>query len=92
VFRGEMEQAMKRKILLTAIALMSSAVAAPALASGDVSADRYWTRQAQQTTSRSAPGASRETGTPASTIEARKADSMKCACAMMSGAHGHMGH
>ncbi len=83
---------MKRKFLLTVIALMSSAVAAPALASGDVSADRHWTRQAPQATSRSAAGASREAVTPASTIEAKTADSMKCACAMMSGTHGHMGH
>lgn len=83
---------MKPKILLTVIALMSSAAATSAQASGDISADRYWTRRTQQNTSRSAASASHEHAALASAPVAAKADTPKCPCAMMSGAHEHIAH
>jgi len=84
---------MKTRILLTVIALASSAVATTAFASGDVSADRYWTRQAQQASPRSSAGTAHEHGAPVSmSSDTRKADEGKCACAMMSGSHASMMH
>ncbi len=82
---------MKPRILLTIVAVMSSALVAPALATGDAYADQVQLRQARQTTSRSIPRASRDQCT-ASTTEAGKANDAKCVCEGTNDAREHMVH
>lgn len=74
VSRGDTEHEMKTRALLLAVAVVSSAVAAPALA-GDVSAERYWTQQVQKSTSRIHAGQPRGDARPAGAAAA-----VRCQC------------
>jgi hypothetical protein len=62
---------------------MSAMAAAPALASGDVSAERHWNRQQQQASDKSM----RPSNVAASPRDARKADVPGCCLARGEGHH-----
>jgi hypothetical protein len=75
---------MKPSTLLTAATLISSMLAGPAFASGDISAERHWKQQAAATASRQGEaGTTRETATTAvAESQASASQAHACACGM----------
>jgi hypothetical protein len=87
-----MERTMKTNALLITVALVASAFAMPAFASGDVSADRHWRREAPQATARQSTPTSHQHDASTSAVDARKVDDAMCGCSMKAGAHVAMTH